>query len=511
MINYKDLYFEKIIGSSQKDLTCFDIFNKKDRENFRYKCVSKLDSIKRDVEETQKAHIEIERLISEDLPYLDKKINKVVDKIRGAILVERNTTSTIYSTIVPITQQYINTTTTTATVKDNVIFGVSDYKIAREDITALDFNSVTFDNLLIKKINNSYLKDINISNMTHNTLPFEFTINLDGKLSNNSILILDLKHNAIVDIYIDKVLYKEKELSNYFSIPVDLSVSNVTFRSYPTIHKSSDMYINILGISNLIYQDETVYESKNINIGERLSNLVLDTCDNLSDNNVNIKYYLSVNDQEYERINTTESFVDKDNRVQSIVSLSKNEELDVIAMQGTKRSEGNIEYLIPDSLQNYVNFSVDIYYPNKSHLRKQKLYLVVKEDKVLDKSILTEGYLYVDKVLVENNEIFLPKGIRELIFETDQYNYLYLMNELGENNLYSFKQEKPIYSKHGYKYISLTHIDLLEGFNSPEINDIYIKNNKKEIYVSHLKIKVEMSSNDKKTVPYISRFLIRGI
>mgnify|MGYP003398095626 FL=1 len=213
---------------------------------------SKLTDVKRDIEVITESNNEVKRLLEEDIPKLEFKVNKVVEKLRGAILAERNTTSTIYSTIIPITKQYTDSNRTTARVEESVIFGISDTKIDEDDITVLTINNISFKNLNIKKLNNNTLRNLTISNLTHNTLPFEFTINLNTLVSNDSAVILDLKDYAIVEIYLNNNLYKEKSLLNYASIPVDLTTQTITIRSYPTMHKSTDLHINVLGITDLI-------------------------------------------------------------------------------------------------------------------------------------------------------------------------------------------------------------------------------------------------------------------
>lgn len=272
-----------------------DLNKEQDRKKIERYLSKKLDSINEDNKAIVKNNTTVTELLAQDIPKLEFKINKLVEKIKGAILVERKTTSTIYSTIIPITTQYTNTETTTATVKENVIFGLSNTKIDYEDINVLNISNIIFKNLNIKKLSGSVLENLTISNLTHNTLPFEFTINLNNLVNSSSEIILDLANYAIIEIYKDNTLYREKELSNYFSIPVDKENDTVTIRSYPTMHKSTDLHINILGITDLIYQDSTIYESKDISIGESLSYLVLDTCDNTLTSDVEIDYSIALN------------------------------------------------------------------------------------------------------------------------------------------------------------------------------------------------------------------------
>lgn len=504
-------YLEEVyqVNGIDSDFNDINLNRDRDRKVLEGYYKSKLTDIEKNIEVITESNKEVNRLLEEDIPKLEFKINKVVEKLRGAILAERNTTSTIYSTIVPITKQYTDNNKTTARVEDSVIFGISDTKIDEDDITVLTINNISFKNLNIKKLSSNILKNLTISNLTHNTLPFEFTINLNTLVSNDSAVILDLKDYAIIEIYLNNNLYKEKSLSNYASIPVNIDTQTITIRSYPTIHKSTDLHINVLGITDLIYQESTVFETKEIGINESLSTLVLDTCDNSSDGNIKIDYYLSVNNKEYERINTVQSYSNKNTIVQSLVSLSKDSELKLLNLNGIKRSEGDIQYLLPDSVQNNVNFEIDVYLPNVNKIEKPILYLLVKEDIHLHKSVISEQDVYIDDKKINEDLFLLPKGLRKITAEA--YNYSYLESIIGNENIFSSKLTKPILKKNDYKYVSLTTIDLLNAFNTTDILEIYIKDLKKEIYVSTLKLKAELISLDKKTVPYISRFLIRGI
>lgn len=187
-----------------------DLNKEQDRKKIERYLSKKLDSINEDNKAIVKNNTTVTELLAQDIPKLEFKINKLVEKIKGAILVERKTTSTIYSTIIPITTQYTNTETTTATVKENVIFGLSNTKIDYEDINVLNISNIIFKNLNIKKLSGSVLENLTISNLTHNTLPFEFTINLNNLVNSSSEIILDLANYAIIEIYKDNTLYRKR-------------------------------------------------------------------------------------------------------------------------------------------------------------------------------------------------------------------------------------------------------------------------------------------------------------
>lgn len=508
MTNILDMYY-KSGYNNRREVSSLDLNKEKDRNELDRIYRSKLDKTLEDISIIEETNNKISELIEKDIYYLENKINKVVEKVKGAILVERKTTSTIYSTIVPINEQQTNKQTTSATIKENVIFGVPSTEIKEEDITTLTINNISFKNLNIKKVSKGVLKNTIISNLTHNTLPFEFQINLNNLVSNTSNIILDLGNYAIIEVYKNNSLIKEKELNNYFNIPVTKDDETVTIRSYPTIHKVSDLYINNLGISEYIYQENTVYESKEIPINDTFSYLVLDTCDNTQDNNIQINYSISINDKEYERVNTTNNFADKNNMIQSVINLSKDDELTLLPLSGTKKSEGDIQYFLPNDIQNQVSNDIEVYIKNTRKVKKESLWLLIKEDTLLIKSYLTSYDIYIDNQKITEDSFLIPKGFRNIIL-TGTYNYDYL-EKITNESIFSNKLIKPILIINDFKYVSLNSMELLNSNSTITIEDIYIKNIKKDIYLNTIKIKADLISLDKRTVPFISRFLIRGI
>ena len=512
---YTEVYGEEISITKDTDI----ILNEKDREGVRLNFEEKLSSVITDNKYTKKNLDLINEQLKLNVDRLNFKINKAVEKLRGAILVERNTTSTIYSTIIPITKQQTNTINTTATISDNIIFGISNSKIDRETITALHLKNISFKNLNIKSINKTatdLLEDLVISNKTHNSLPFEFTIDVRGLLKGSTSVILGLKDFAILEVYKNDSLFREKTLSNYYNIPVDLDTQSITIRSYPTMHKSSDLNFDIIGLTEFIYQNSSTYETKQIPINKSLSNIVIDTCDNSIDTNINIEYYISINNKEYERFLPVKKNNSKNvNNLQSIITLSKDSELSLLGFSGVKIKEGDIRYQLPDSLQNFLEYQTWIYVPNLKE-GNTELFLLIKEDTTIDPRLLNpEAVFFVDDNPQEE-KIFLPKGIRKLqIISEDSsttfdYNYLKLI--IGENNIYSHKVLKPILkTNENIKYLSFSTPEILEYFGTTEPKQVFIKDSKKEIVINTIKIKSILSSVDKKTVPYISRILIRGL
>lgn len=485
-----------------------------DREFIRTRFINNLTNIK-DINNKTEVNLEnLNERIDSDLDYLNYKISKAVEKLRGAILSERNTTSTIYSSIIPITEQEANQQTTTATIKDNIVFGISSSNIENDLITPLTLQNLSFKNLEIKTLNKKYTENLvnfNIGNKDHNSVPLEFTIDLRGLIKQASLLVLKLKDISILEIYINGNLIREKELNNYFNIPVDLDTQSVGVRAYPTLHKSSTLNFDILGISELIYQEESIFETKQIPVNRQLTNIVIDTCDNAFINEVDIEYFISLNNSEYEKINPVTKQSGKYKRnIQSIIALSKDKELSFTKLKGLKRVEGDIRYNISENLQNFIEYEIEIYYPNPLKKFKTEYYILIKEDVLLNKQ--ASKIIQVDNLETEDN-ILLLKGIRKIsLSEINEINYQYIENIIGKDNIYLNVQKTPIYKEvDGNKYISLTIPEIISNTEETTIPDIYIKGIKQQIDLTTLKLKVVLKSLNQKTTPYVSRILLRGI
>lgn len=502
--NFEDLYPDT------------DIINKEfDREYTRVLFKNKIANVKKINNETEKNLESVSSILEKDIDYLNYKISKAVQKLKGAILAERNTTSTIYTTIIPITEQETNSQTTTATIKDDIVFGISSSNIDLELIEPLNLQNISLKGLEIKSLNKSFtetLTNFEIGNKNHNSVPVEFSIDLRGLIKEASLLVLKLKQAAILEIYINGNLYREKELNNYFSIPVDLDVQTIGVRSYPTLHKSSKLHFDMIGITEFLYQEESIFETKQIPINREFTDIVLDTCDNSLIGEVDISYFVSINNQEYEKINPATKQSGKYQRnLQSIIGLSKNKELELIKINGVKKTEGRIQYQIPSYLQNYLEYETEIYFINKDKDLSPSYYILIKEDTVIDK--IASGITSIDNIEQTEDTFLIPKGIRKVnINNIDIFKYQYLENIIGINNIFINKLLTPIYKEiDNNKYISLSIPEILQNTGSTNITDIYIRNVKQQIDLKTIKVKIVLKSLNQKTTPYVSRILLRGI
>lgn len=478
---------------------------------------NELNSVEVDIQEIEESVNFINENIDFDISYFNHRIKNLVEKVRGAILVERNTTSTIYSTVIPIDNQSKDEEETTAEISEGVIFGVSTKRVKEETVSPLTLSDLSFNNLRFKSLNkkgSEILENFEVENVSHNTLPFEFSIDLRGKIKDNSLVILNLKKYAIIEVYLDNILFKEKTLSNFFNIPVDENTISIGFRVYPTVHKSTLLSFNVIGITEMIYQEEVTYQSKDLSINEDLSLMVIDTCDNNDDPNVEIDYYFSLNGTSFEKIEeATKKNRDKLTNVQSIISLSKDTELSLLEMDGFKMSEGLYKYSVPDTLENQVDFEIEVLVP--ATVSRDNLYIRVKEDLTLSKEVLLKGSLdsiFVDGI-EQNEHVFLHKGVRNISCIKSLLNLEYLENIFGKDQIFQDKVVKKIYKQAGdLKYIILDSYEIVQFTGDIKtIPKLYTKNVSKSVLVNSIRVKAVLRSLDYKTIPYISRFLVRGV
>lgn len=452
----------------------------------------------------------------EELQY---KINKTVEKVRGAILAERGTSGAIYTTQIPINRQQISTNTTTK-IQDGIAFGVPENSEEfSSELSLLQLKNLEFDNLYLSSLNkysNDALRDFTLAPKTQNNLPIEFKINLNGVIRTASSLVIELKTHGIIEIYKNGQLITEKSLIKNIIVPVDINTLAVSIRSYPSIHRTSGLTFNQIGYTELIYDSTTYFETKNININKDFNQIVIDTCDNSNDKNIDIKYFISINDQPYEGFSPV--IKHKALEKQSIITVDKTQILNMYESEGVKYSEGDYRFLVPNNLQTNLIYMHEVFLRNNKKLDTREFIITIKEDVTLDKrAILSQSS---DRLFINDKEILddtfvVYKGIMKLVSisgnnEIQPINLNYIETLLGESNIYIGKIQKELLTNsNGEKYISLSIPEFKDSFDTA--GKVYFPGIKPKQRISTIKIKAELQSLDKRTVPFISRLLVRGM
>lgn len=278
-----DKFFKVSFGDTEKSVDKLNLNSEKGRKNFDLIVKNIIDENLQKVDRIEKNVKTINSNFDQKVAELQYKINKVVEKVRGAILTERGTSGAIYTTQIPINKQQISNKTTTQ-IKDEIAFGVpEDSEEYSNDLSLLSLKNLEFTELHLRALNknsNDALENFIIEPKTQTSSPIEFKINLSGVIRTDSSLVLDLKTHGIIEVYKNGQLYKEKSLLKNIIVPVDINTVSVSIRSYPAVHKTTALSFNKIGYTELIYGEATYFESKNIDINKDFSQLVIDTCDN---------------------------------------------------------------------------------------------------------------------------------------------------------------------------------------------------------------------------------------
>lgn len=500
-------------------ITDVDVNSNKGRKELELLIKDKFEDNNKLVSETEDRLTYLNNTLKEEIDTLQYKINKVVEKVRGALIAERGTTGTIYTTQVPINKQQTTNNTTTR-IEDNVAFGVPlNNEEYSSELTLLTLRSLSFTNLYVSSLNKQRtdtLENFVISPKLQTNIPTEFTINLTGIIRTSSSLILDMEEHGIIEVYKNGMLWKEKSLIKTLVIPVDINTNSIAIRSYPSIHRTNSLKFKKIGYTELIYDSTTIFESKNININKSLYQLAIDTCDNSNDTAIKIDYYVSINDEPYEAfapVSKTDALFK-----QAIITLDKSQILSMYPSQSIKISEGNYRFNVPNNLQTNLIKKHDIYLRNYKKLTDRELTLISKKDVELNTLAITQNPSY--RLFVNSREILsetfnLYVGISKIVVldssnEIKNLNLDYLETLIGEENIYLDSLSKDIFTDPitGERFVSLAVPEFIDSMRDGLIFFPGIKPKKQ---INTLKIKAELNSLDKKTVPFISRILVRGI
>ena len=116
---------------------------------------------------------------------------------------------------------------------------------------------------------------------------------------------------------------------------------------------------------------------------------------------------------------------------------------------------------------------------------------------------------------IKTETFTLYKGINKIVVIDNNstiqgLNLTYLNTLIGNENIYINCITKPILTdSEGNKYISLSVPEFSSSFD--KVGTIYFPGLKTKLKVNTIKVKAQLKSLDKKTVPFISRLLVRGI
>ena len=455
--------------------------------------------------------VEIQEEFKKDLKRLNHNLNKSLQSLKKAIVGERNFTGYIYSTNIPLNTEYVSENNT-ALVKEGVVLGMS-LKESATSYTPLTYLNIVSDtvNIVPSNLSLNSLENITINYQNPNQI-FELKLQIDDYLNNK--LVLDFKEHQIIEILEDGVLVLEKTLKK--ELILNMKKDNYLIRFHRVKSTDTQIKINKIGVSKKTYTEEVIYESQSISLNKELEYLCLDICDNNGDNTL-INYEIKINDNEYEEFTNNSNQNLK--KSQNIIKVNKSEYLNLKAITGNKIREDSYKFYLPSDAE-LGSYTTELFVENYLNTSNTKLNVVVENDIILNKSLIVSNpaaRIFIDGIEETNTTFKLKKGIRSIEAFTMNLNENISLNLLSLKNycknIFIKKLVKEIFEDDGGSYVLLNNKDLKDSYNLLVENtyQIFYKNTKSTDVVGSIQIKATLKSIDKKTCPYITKIIVRGL
>lgn len=443
--------------------------------------------------------------VNQDIKDLNTKLKETITILKNAIVGERNMTGYIYSTNIPISTNYTSKENT-ALVKEGIVFGTTINSRIDEG-TLLPISVLTHYDTNITNTS-KYIENILLNTVGKNVI--ELRLNVEKYIGN--YLIINFNDFQVVELLENDNVLVEKTLIKHKTIPINSTSITIRFHS----KNNKPIKIDSILSTNKIYTETVVFESTPISINKQLEYLSLDICDNNGIDAVSINYYLKINNKDYEIISNTSN---KIKEYQNIIKTNKDNLLKFDEVKGSKYKEDFYKFPLsfPTAPSGY---TTEIYINNNKQINTGELYFIVPKDTLIVKEDLLlqiNDSLYIDNKLVTENTYLLTKGLHSIVTtntsnEVSTINYEVLSNTSSQ--IFISKIEKEIIEDSSTYYIKLSNLDLLPAYNLLKDDNeysIFIPNNKSVEYIDTIQLKAELKSNDKKTCPFISKIIVRGI
>lgn len=486
--------------------------------------------LNKNLEKENKNILYIESLIEKEMNILKNKIKDVELKINTALFGSKKFINEAYAFEIPLNESYF-LNPKTATFKDNVL----TTKINETQIN--NKNPIDLKNILSKR--NTDLKIINnVLNIEKNEYfnYQEIEINFPTN-NNNGFIYIEFDHYeniSLLDSYGKELI--PRNITNKIRYPVSKDTKSITIRFHN--NSSKQLILKEAYITQNNFELSTEIYTKPIVINKSLSQIGINTCDNYSEDNSDIKYEISINGKEFFEIRPLNK--QKNTHINSIVSAF----YDYSYYKLNKTNEDNY------SLSDFDNFDFKIFNAYKYKLgdeigliQQEHFYFHLKTNYILiihtNDSVTIDGINYVaDK---DNYEIKLNKGFHEITINeslwkqtfnilnykvkeviTDQVK-LETINDTEIIKVVSF--DKNIKEKNSVFLQLIDKADIFLEKVTPEvlnINDsVVIKkttNDNLHLYLKYLnnmvyniQLKITLRSLNKNHPVYISSLTIRGI
>ena len=483
-------------------------------------------------------------------------------KVQEALLSERKLIGESYTAVLPLDKDYISKNTT-ALVENNMTLGVGyESELTSENLLNLDTLYIGAQEETVLKIEsetlNSYPLKLKLNkNFYNNYQQIKITL---PRITQTGILYLEFdKQEAFSILNRDGYEIIPKHISNTVKFPVNNDSRSFSIRLLENIDR--EVIVKALYFTEQIYNTTTVYESTIMSVEEDLSLLSVQTCDNYTDKNVNIKYEISVNEREYEEFRPNGKL--KENLTQSIIKASILNYENTIKLSNPILDNGVYKFYTNELINSEIkvkafswkfkeDFNSIESFVQDSHNHPSELFynmfFVVKEDiKVVLNSILefydngklikkeTEGEVYTLKrgihkirvlktlwketVDLNKFSIFsiLENKLTVIERETEEKKTIDFIYNPSEDLVQSTSLYLQIFNKKVDIYLTEEKLNkkldnaFVEYFFKSNPYPLYVISESVQTRVNTIQIRATMTSLDKVTCPYISNITIRGI
>lgn len=552
----------KKINQDLDDLSIYSSISQRDLATQEFPIEFEIDILS-NINNKNSERIEgIKSVIQTKLLEVRRNLENCKLKVQEALLSERKLIGESYTAVLPLAKDYISKNTT-ALVENNMTLGVGyESELTSENLLNLDTLYIGAQEETVLKIEsetlNSYPLKLKLNkNFYNNYQQIKITL---PRITQTGILYLEFdKQEAFSILNRDGYEIIPKHISNTVKFPVNNDSRSFSIRLLENTDR--EVIVKALYFTEQIYNTTTVYESTIMSVEEDLSLLSVQTCDNYTDKNVNIKYEISVNEREYEEFRPNGKL--KGNLTQSIIKASILNYENTIKLSNPILDNGVYKFYTNELINSEIkvkafswkfkeDFNSVESFVQDSHNHPSELFynmfFVVKEDiKVVLNSILefydngklikkeTEGDVYTLKrgihkirvlktlwketVDLNKFSIFsiLENKLTVIERETEEKKTIDFIYNPSEDLVQSTSLYLQIFNKKVDIYLTEEKLNkklddaFVEYFFKSNPYPLYVISESVQTRVNTIQIRATMTSLDKVTCPYISNITIRGI
>lgn len=464
---------------------------------------------------------------------LKNKLEETELKVNNALFGDKKFLSETLSLDIPLNQSFFNTDV-------NIIDGILTPK---PKIRSLDDKV----NIPLSYITSRRETDFKILNgklyLDKNSLfPYqELEIRLPKDVDTGFLYVFFDRYEkiSVLDKFGKEV--QDTAISNQIITPINEKTNSIVVRFED--NKNKVLTIKNMYVAKNSFETTTTVETKNIVINQYLKEIGINTCDNYSDPSIDIKYYISINDNKFREIRP----LNKQKNIETPSILSVDDKLHPITLSNSIETDLGVKYTLDhlDSSMFYIMKSFKGKLGVNKGFKLKDEVITIHNDKEIS-FVIHQGQEVVlnNKAIRATSDSFkviIPSGfntlqIDELLWNQKENLLKYTIQEVLEDKIILMDKESgSLLSKASSAPTSKTSLSVflqLVGkadfyFDEYEAKVSYINEDKfidkespndtflfvkyKTKLVEVIKIKIEMNTKEPKVPAYLSSLTIRGV